>query len=320
MYSAVQDRDVHFKMLSKKGEAPVHQRIIRKDTGEEVPSEARRKAFPLENGQAVILQPEELESLVPAPSRDIHLCHFVPKDLLTDQWFDRPYLLGPDGSEESYFALARAIGERGVHGIARWVMRKKRYLGALTATGDYLTMTTLRRSDQVLALPAVHAAPGRAPSEAELKLAEQLVDSISGDFAHELEDQEAEALQELAESKRKKHRDVIALADAEDEEPQEGGAQVADLVQLLRHSLGSSATAPAPKQAAAHAPAPAPSRAPARTHAPAPRPPRVSRPTASADLEARTREELYEMAAQREIAGRSKLIKAQLVKALRAGR
>ena len=182
MYSAVQDRDVHFKMLSKRGEAPVHQRIVRKDTGEEVASADRRKAFPLDNGEAVILQPEELESLVPPASREIHLCHFVPQDLLTDQWFDRPYLLGPDGSDESYFALARALGERGVHGIARWVMRKKRYLGALTAAGDYLMMTTLRRSDQVLALPAVEAAPGRAPSEAELKLATQLVDSISGDF------------------------------------------------------------------------------------------------------------------------------------------
>jgi DNA end-binding protein Ku len=230
MYSAVQDRDVHFKMLSKKGVAPVHQRIIRKDTGEEVPSEARRKAFPLENGQAVILQPAELESLVPAPSRDIHLCHFVPKDLLTDQWCDRPYLLGPDGSEESYFALARAIGERGVYGIARWVMRKKRYLGALIAAGDYLTMTTLRRSDQVLMLPAVQAAPSRAPSEAELKLAEQLVDSISGDFApREWHNEYRERLQALIAAKAKGQK-VVPLRPRP-------AAPSSDLADALRASI-----------------------------------------------------------------------------------
>ena len=230
MYSAVQDRDVHFKMLSKKGEAPVHQRIVRKDTGKEVPSEARRKAFPLENGQAVILQPEELESLVPPPSRDIHLCHFLPKDLLTDQWFDRPYLLGPDGSEESYFALSRALGERGVHGIARWVMRKKRYLGALIAAGDYLTMITLRRSDQVLALPAVQAAPGRAPSEAELKLAEQLVDSISGDFApQEWHNEHRERLQALIAAKAK-GRKVVPLRPR-------APAPSSDLADALRASI-----------------------------------------------------------------------------------
>jgi DNA end-binding protein Ku len=43
-------------------------------------------------------------------------------------------------------------------------------------------MITLRRSEQVLALPAVQPASLRAPSEAELKLAAQLVDSISCDF------------------------------------------------------------------------------------------------------------------------------------------
>jgi len=202
MYSAVQDRDVHFKMLSKRGQAPVHQQIVRKDTGKEVASEDRRKAFPMENGEAVILQPDELESLVPPASREIHLCHFVPKDLLTDQWFDRPYLLGPDGSDANYFALARAIGERGVHGIARWVMRKKRYLGALGTDGDYLMMTTLRRSEQVLALPAVQPAASRAPSEAELKLAAQLVDSISGDFSpQEWHNEYRERLQALIATK-----------------------------------------------------------------------------------------------------------------------
>jgi DNA end-binding protein Ku len=204
MYSAVEDRGVHFKMLSKEGAAPVRQRIVRKDTGEEVPKEERRKAFPLEGGEAVILQPDELESLVPPASREIHLCHFVPKDLLTDQWFDRPYLLGPDGSDDTYFALARAIEERGVHGIARWVMRKKRYLGALATAGDYLTMITLRRSEQVLSLPAVQPASDRSPSDAELKLAQQLVESISGDFApQEWHNEHRERLRALIAAKAK---------------------------------------------------------------------------------------------------------------------
>lgn len=49
--------------------------------------EERRKALPLEQEQeqeqAAILQPDELESLVPPASRDIHLCRFVPAGLVT---------------------------------------------------------------------------------------------------------------------------------------------------------------------------------------------------------------------------------------------
>ena len=182
MYSAVEDRTVHFKLLDQKKHEHVEQKIVRKDTGAQVPPEDRRKAFPLDNGEAVILQPEELATLEPPASRDIHLCRFVQAKLLTDQWFDRPYYLGPDEDEYAYFALAHAIASKQVEGIARWVMRKKRYLGALRADGDYLMMLTLRRTEQVLALPAVQPAKSRAPTEAELKLAEQLIASIAGDF------------------------------------------------------------------------------------------------------------------------------------------
>lgn len=182
MYSAVEDRAVHFKLLDAKKHEHVEQQIVRKDTGAEVPREDRRKAFPLDNGEAVILQPEELAALEPPASRDIHLCRFVSTGLLRDPWFDRPYYLGPDGDDDAYFALTRAVADKQVDGIARWVMRKKRYLGALLTEGDYLMMITLRRSQQVLAMPAVQPSRTRAPSEAELKLATQLVDSIAGEF------------------------------------------------------------------------------------------------------------------------------------------
>ena len=182
MYSAVEDRTVHFKLLDRRKHEHVEQKIVRKDTGADVPPEDRRKAFALDDGRAVILQPEDLASVEPPADRDIHLCRFVPAGLLGDPWFDRPYWLGPDEDAAAYFALARAVADRQVDGIARWVMRKKRYLGALRAEGDYLMLVTLRRSEQVLALPAVQPARTRTPTEAELKLATQLVESIAGDF------------------------------------------------------------------------------------------------------------------------------------------
>lgn len=233
MYSAVEDRTVHFRLLASKDKAPVKQQIVRKDTGKEVPKDAQRKALPLEDGQAVILQPDELESLVPPASREIQMCRFVPAGLLTDQWFDRPYFLGPDDeSDPMYFALAHALANKRVIGIARWVMRKKRYLGSLVPAGDYLMMTTLRRAEQVLALPAVEPAKAKAPSEAQLKLAQQLVDTISGDFEPERWHNEyRERLCDL----------VRAKANGEKVKPFKPPARKAsaDLAQALRASIAS---------------------------------------------------------------------------------
>jgi DNA end-binding protein Ku len=204
VYSAAQDRAVHFHLLHAKDLAPVEQRIVRKDNGREVPKEAQRKAVPLDDERAVILDPAELESLEPESDRAIHLLRFVPRDALGEQWFDRPYWLGPDDAGDAYFALAEALGAKERFGIARWVMRATRYLGALSAAGGYLRLTTLRRAEQVLAVPAIRPDKARTPSEAEVRLAQQLVDSISGAFEPEQwHNDYRERLAKLVESKAK---------------------------------------------------------------------------------------------------------------------
>jgi DNA end-binding protein Ku len=182
LYSAVEDRTVHFHLLHAKDRAPVEQHIVRKDTGRDVSKDGMRKAFALSRETAVILEPEDLEELTPPESRDIEVCRFVAPSILGDQWYDRPYYLGPDGNDSDYFALAAAIHRRKVVGIARWVMRKKRYVGALTSTDGYLVLSTLRRGDQVLAFSGIEPGKSTAPAASELKLARQLVASIEQDF------------------------------------------------------------------------------------------------------------------------------------------
>lgn len=202
LYSAIEDRKVRFRLLHASDHAPVEQRIVRKDDGKEVAKEDRRKAYPLGHDTAVILQPEELARLEPPESREITLCRFVPNSLVGDQWYDRPYYLGPDEDEQSYFALSQALQKRELVGIARWVMRKKRYLGVLEVNDGYLVMITLRRAEQVLSFSGIEPTKAAAPTPNELKLAEQLVSSIAGDFQPERwEDEYRKRLCQLIEAK-----------------------------------------------------------------------------------------------------------------------
>lgn len=201
-YSAIEEQKVHFRLLHEKDAAPVEQRIVRKDTGKEVEKDERRKAYPLTRETAVILQPEDLAQLEPQESREIQLCRFIDGSLLGDQWYDRPYFLGPDGDHDSYFAFAEALGKKQVVGIARWVMRKKRYLGAIHLADGYLMMSTLRRADQVLSFSNVEVSKPNTPQASELKLAEQLVSSISGDFEPKLwQDEHRKRVQALIDAK-----------------------------------------------------------------------------------------------------------------------
>lgn len=186
LYAAVEDRAIRFHMLHKKDHAPVEQHIVRKDTGAEVAREDIRKAYALSKDSAVILQPEDLDKLAPEESRDIHMCRFVASRAVSDQWYDRPYYLGPDGDEESYFAFAQALEDTAMVGIARWVMRRKRYLGALTCIDGYLALSTLRRAEQVLSFSGIESSTSTKPAANELKLAQQLVSSIEADFDPQL--------------------------------------------------------------------------------------------------------------------------------------
>ncbi len=182
LYSAIQDRDVHFRLLHEKDLEPVQQEMVDPVRRRPVPKEKVRRGVELEEGLFVILTDQERRELEPAPSRQVQVEQFVDRAALDLRWFDRAYYLGPDGDESAYFALAAALETRDEIGIARWVMRKKRYRGALFSRGGYLLLQTLRSAEEMLALESIRPPAERAPDRREQKLAEQLVSTLKGRF------------------------------------------------------------------------------------------------------------------------------------------
>lgn len=185
MYSAVEDRAVHFNLLDAASETRVKQHMVNPETGKEVAKEEIRKGYEVDRGRFVILDPEDLQSVEPEPSRDITIVSFVPPEKITHQWYERPYYLGPDGDDQAYFALAEALEKQNREGFAKWVMRKKHYTGALRAADGYLMLITLRRADEVLSARDLPRPGGRAPDAREIKMAEQLIEVLADDFRPE---------------------------------------------------------------------------------------------------------------------------------------
>jgi DNA end-binding protein Ku len=204
LYSAVQPRDVRFRLLHDTNKEPLEQHMVDPETEDVVEYREVRRGYPTDDGRIVILDPEELDELAPEPSRAIELMRFVPNAAIDPRWYDRPYWLGPDGDEESYFALAAALEDGGRTGVANWVMRRKQYHGALRAVDGYRSLVTLRNAGEVVSASGLEAPNGRALDARELKMAEQLVDALTGEFEPEqYKDEYRERVHELVEAKAK---------------------------------------------------------------------------------------------------------------------
>lgn len=223
LYSAVQDQKVHFRLLDEDASGRVKQQMVAPASGEAVPREEVRRGFEADPGVFVVLDDEEVEALLPEPSRDIEVTRFVPEAEIDHRWYDRPYYLGPDGGDDvarDYFALAEALGKRGREGVARWTMRNKEYVGALRPEGDYLALVSLRYAGEVIPTSALEAPGGRELDPKEVAMAKQLVEALADDFeAESYRDEYRDRVLELIEAKAEGKTIELAAPEPEKGEP-----------------------------------------------------------------------------------------------------
>ena len=232
LYSAVQDRAVHFHLLDKTTGTRVKQHMVDPNSGKEVPSEEIQKGYEAEPGQFVLVTPEEVASADPEESREIHISRFVPPDAIVHQYYDRPYYLGPDANgAKPYFALAEALANREREGLAHWTMRKKEYNGALRVRDGYLVLITLRHADEVVTARDLPEFTGREPDPREIKMAEQLISVLADDFrAKDFSDEYRDRVMQFIESKAKGSKPKLQKMPARAKAP-------ASLMDMLSASL-----------------------------------------------------------------------------------
>ncbi|HEX7151688.1 MAG TPA: Ku protein [Thermoanaerobaculia bacterium] len=204
LYSAVQDHTVHFRLLHKTDKEPVKQQLIDSESEEPIEYEQTRKAYKVARDRFVALEREELEELEPPAARDIEITRFVAAGEIDHRWYERAYYLGPDDSNGAYFALAEAMRKKEKEAIAKWVMRKKQYVGALRAEDGYLMLIALRHADQIVDSAAIDAPQGRALDPREVAMAGQLLAALADRFEPtEYQDEYRARVMELIETKAK---------------------------------------------------------------------------------------------------------------------
>lgn len=232
LYSALQDRNVHFRLLDAKDDAPVKQVMVNPETEETVEKEQIKRGVISTEGDVVMLDDEELTALEPEPSREINVLHYVPVGAIDRRFYRRPYYLGPDGSESQYAALAEALDQTGREGLVQWVMRNKSYVGALRVYQGYLLLIALRNADEVVSLDSIRTPKGSEPNEREVQMSQQLIQMLAADFEPEqYHDEYRERVWQLIESKTTGGGKVTRLRQRPAAKPQQ------DLTDVLEASL-----------------------------------------------------------------------------------
>jgi DNA end-binding protein Ku len=234
LFSAVSPKDVRFNQLEEGTGARIRQKRVSAETGEEVPYEKIVKGFEISPERYVIITPEELEALDPKATRSIDIEDFVDLDQIDPVHYERPYFLVPEkGASKAYALLLQAMRESNKVAIARLVLRTKQYLAAIRPMGGVLCLETLLFADEVVPVEALDGLPGpdTEVSERELKMARQLIESLSTDFEPgKYRDEYRERVLKLIEQKAE-GQEIVAQV------PVEEPAKVVDLMAALEASL-----------------------------------------------------------------------------------
>jgi DNA end-binding protein Ku len=235
LYSATSPKTVRFHQLSAKTGVRIRQKRVDPSTDEEVPYEDIVKGYEITPDRYVLIDPDELDALDPKTTKTIDIEEFVNLDEIDPIYYDHSYYLAPTaGGAKAYRLLLDAMQEAGKVGIGRVVIRSKQQLCALRPTGEVLTLTTMLWGDEVLPAERLDELDSVAESEAsdrELKMAEQLIESLSAAWdPGQFHDEYRERVLDLIE--RKAAGEEIAVQ-PQAEEP----AAAPDLMAALEASL-----------------------------------------------------------------------------------
>jgi DNA end-binding protein Ku len=234
IYPAVrQSAGLSFHLLHAKDDVRLKQQYVCPEDGKVVPRSEMVKGFEYKKGRYVVFSDAELKALDEKATNGIEIAEFLPGDAVDPVYFERTYYLGPDkGGEKAYALLAQAMATADEIALARYAARGKSYLVLVRSTGDHLFMQQLYHSDEVRDLSEVPVASRRS-SEAEVKLARQLIEQITTDrFQPEKYEDEVRKRVEGLIAQKLKGKDITART-PEEKPP----AEVVDLMEALKASL-----------------------------------------------------------------------------------
>jgi DNA end-binding protein Ku len=233
LYSATRDHRPKFRLLHAKDESPVHYERVCQSEGKPVGWEDLVKGYEYQKGQFVVLTKDDFKTAAIEKTKTVDILDFVDPAEVDERYFETPYYLQPGkGADRAYALIREAIRDSGKIGVAKIILRDAQHLAALEVIGDALVLTMMRFADELADLGDFRFPKTGDIRAAELKMAKQLVESLSAKWEPEkYTDEYRDNLMRIIKGKLKGKTPRLK----ERETPQQ--AEVIDLMARLRASL-----------------------------------------------------------------------------------
>jgi DNA end-binding protein Ku len=234
---AARQSDVSFRLLHRECGTPIKQKRWCTVHDREVGPDEIVKGWEVAKGEFVMIEDADLEALEHQDtSRSIEITQFVALADVDPVFFDRTYYLAPAANAAArrpYVLLLNAMNETGRAALGRFVLAGKEKLVLIRARGEALALETLFLAEDVYPDAEItEAIEGIEVKDAELALAQQIIDSLAGDFdPAALTSDYRRDLKAMLEAK------LAGTEIARPEEPVAEDAQVVDLMEALRKSV-----------------------------------------------------------------------------------
>ncbi|MBY5494640.1 Ku protein [Rhizobium leguminosarum bv. viciae] len=205
LYTAASTSDrITFNTINKATGNRVNRIFIDSETEDPVPKEAQTKGFEIENGQYIIIDPEEVSAAIPESNKTLDIEAFIPCSDVDDVYFDKPYYLTPDKmGGDAFAALRDAMKKSMVAAIARTVLFRRMRTVLIRPHGKGLIASTLNYDYEVRSSEKAFEEMPKLKIQGEmLDLAKHIISTKKGEFdPATFDDRYESALAELVKAK-----------------------------------------------------------------------------------------------------------------------
>ena len=185
IYNAIETSEtIRFKQLHKEDNGAIGYTKKCKNCHEEVKGPDIVKGYEYEPDQFVIIQPDDFQKVKLKSTKIIEIEAFVNASEVHSALFDSPYFAGPDGevASKAYALLCETLRSSGMVGIGRVVLRERESVVMLSPHEKGIMLYKLRYPKDIRKMGNVPQLPEVAADEAQLKLAETLVSTMTKPF------------------------------------------------------------------------------------------------------------------------------------------
>ncbi|KAK1179843.1 Ku protein [Streptomyces sp. NBS 14/10] len=239
MYPATEDHSVSFRQVHTKDGGRIRYRKVCELEDKQIDADEIGKAYEDADGTLIPITDEDLAHLPLPTTRALEIQAFVSAADIDPLQMGDAYYLGANGpaAAKPYALLREALKRSEKVAITKYAHRGRERLGMLRVVGDAIAMHRLLWPDEVRNPVGVAPKEKVTVREAELDLADTLMNTLGEVDLTQLHDEYQEALDALVAAKM-----AGATPTAEPGEAP-AGAQVVDLMAALRDSVRSARAA-----------------------------------------------------------------------------